>query len=83
MLRTRRPPGSASDGDGGGTVAAMKARANRFFPFAVAIVFPPAGVLLAGAGYLEDHDRDMAVRLVLCAFLGACLWGAIIALAGG
>lgn len=61
----------------------MNARAGSYFPYAIALVFPPAGVLLAATGWLEDHDRDLAIRLVLVAFIGACIWGGLIAAAGG
>jgi hypothetical protein len=57
----------------------VKERANALFPFAIAIALPPAGAILGVAAYLNDQDRDLAIRLVVTAVLGACLWGILLA----
>jgi hypothetical protein len=51
----------------------MGERASGLFPFGIAIVLPPAGVLL---GILEfsQGDREKGVRLVAVALLAAIVW---------
>jgi hypothetical protein len=48
-------------------------RANSMFPFAIAAVFPPAGLILALAEYGQGH-RDAAGRIAGAAVLGAIIW---------
>lgn len=57
----------------------MKQRANVFFPYAIALALPPAGAVLAAAAYSNDDDRDLGVRLLITAVLGACVWGIVLA----
>ena len=50
----------------------MGERANRIFPFAVAVVLPPAGLVL---GFVTmQEDRDQGVRLMVVAALAAVIW---------
>lgn len=51
----------------------MRERASELFPFAVAAVFPPAGLILALA-QIADGERDFGVRLAIAAVLGAVAW---------
>jgi hypothetical protein len=48
-------------------------RANSIFPFAIAAIFPPAGLILAIAEYGQGH-RDAAGRIAGAAVLGAIIW---------
>jgi hypothetical protein len=57
----------------------MGERANAIFPFAVAVVLPPAGVLL---GLVErKEDRELGTRLIVISFIAAIVWGFIFATA--
>jgi hypothetical protein len=47
-------------------------QANRIFPFAVAVVLPPAGMVLALA--TMQNDRDQGIRLLVVAALAAVIW---------
>jgi hypothetical protein len=47
-------------------------RAAEIFPFAVAVVLPPAGLLL-GLFTLQE-DRGQGVRLIVVASLAAVIW---------
>lgn len=50
----------------------MLDRATDLFPFAIAVVLPPAGVLI---GILTlDKDRELGVRLIVVAVLAALVW---------
>ena len=44
-----------------------------FFPYAVALILPLAGLVLAGAKYAE-HQRDEAWRLAALSLVGCLLW---------
>jgi hypothetical protein len=47
-------------------------RANAIFPFAVAVVLPPAGVLL---GLVErKEDAALGNRLIVISLLAAVVW---------
>lgn len=50
----------------------MGERANRFFPFALAVVLPPAGLVLGLV--TMQQDPDLGRRLVLVAALAAVIW---------
>ncbi len=43
---------------------------SRVFPFAIAVLFPPAGLLL-GLAALQQEDRDLAKRLIVVSALAA------------
>ncbi|HEY8083447.1 MAG TPA: hypothetical protein VIE64_07845 [Solirubrobacterales bacterium] len=50
----------------------MGSRASTIFPFAIAIILPPAGVLL---GFVElRQDRELGIRLIAVAILAAVVW---------
>lgn len=51
----------------------MGEKANRIFPFVLAFVLPPAGVIL-GLLYVQQGDPELGWRLVGAAVLGAILW---------
>ena len=50
----------------------MRARAAEIFPFAIAVVLPPAGLVLALVAL--EEDRDLAVRLGIVAVLAGAVW---------
>jgi hypothetical protein len=50
----------------------MGQRATDLFPFGIAIVLPPAGLIL---GLLElQQDREAGIRLIAVALLAAAVW---------
>jgi len=50
----------------------MGDRLSAIFPFAIAVVLPPAGLLL---GLVEmRQDRDLGIRLVVVSVLAAVVW---------
>jgi hypothetical protein len=51
-------------------------RATALFPFAVAVVLPPAGALI-GLFTLRD-DRELGIRLIVVAALAAVVWTLLI-----
>jgi hypothetical protein len=51
----------------------VRERAAVIFPFVIAVLFPPAGLVL-GLAALES-DRDLAVRLIAVSVLAAAVWG--------
>jgi hypothetical protein len=58
----------------------MGEQANRIFPFGVAVVLPPAGLIL---GLITmQQDRDQGIRLVVVATLAAVIWVLLILSAG-
>jgi hypothetical protein len=50
----------------------MGEQANRVFPFAIAVVLPPAGIIIGLAAM--QQDRDLGLRLLLTAALAAVIW---------
>lgn len=50
----------------------MSERLAELFPFAIAVVLPPAGLLL-GAVELRE-DRDQGIRLLVVSALAAVVW---------
>jgi hypothetical protein len=50
----------------------MKERANAVFPFAIAVVLPPAGLAIALIAAAED--RDLGLRIGVVAVLAAAIW---------
>ena len=55
----------------------MLDRANAIFPFAIAILLPPAGLLL-GLLQLTQEDRGLAVRLIVVSLLAAAAWALLL-----
>ena len=50
----------------------MRARANTIFPFAIAVVLPPAGLVVALFAAVED--RNLGLRIGVVAVLAAAVW---------
>jgi hypothetical protein len=50
----------------------VRARAAEIFPFAIAVLLPPAGLVLALVAI--EEDRDLAIRLGAVAVLAAAVW---------
>ena len=59
----------------------MLDRLRWIFPYAVAVVLPLAGVVLAVVRYAE-RDRDDALRLAAASLLGGCLYALLFTLIG-
>lgn len=51
----------------------MGERASGFFPFGIAIVLPPAGLIL-GLLTVQQGDRDRGMRLIAVSVLAAVVW---------
>ena len=51
----------------------MGERASTLFPFGIAVVLPPAGVLL-GLLNLQQENRDLGMRLIAVSLLAAIVW---------
>jgi hypothetical protein len=51
----------------------MGERASNIFPFGIAVVLPPAGLLL-GLLNVQQEKRDLGVRLILTSVLAAVVW---------
>jgi hypothetical protein len=51
----------------------MGERASTLFPFGIAVVLPPAGVLL-GALNIQQGERDLGMRLIAVSLLAAIVW---------
>jgi hypothetical protein len=50
----------------------MGERLTAIFPFAIAVLLPPAGLLL---GFVElRQDRELGMRLIVVAVLAAVVW---------
>jgi len=47
-------------------------RASKVFPFAIAVVLPPAGLVLGLAA--TQQDRDLGIRLIVVSVLAAVVW---------
>jgi hypothetical protein len=54
----------------------MKERAAAIFPFAIAVVLPPAGLFIGLAAL--DTDRDLGIRLMVVSVLAAIVWTLLI-----
>jgi hypothetical protein len=48
-------------------------RASNLFPFGIAIVLPPAGLLL-GLLNLQQENRELGIRLIGVSLLAAVVW---------
>jgi hypothetical protein len=57
----------------------MGERAAIYVPYALAVLFPPVGVILGGVS-LKD-DREMGMRLIAISLLAAVVWVFIFVLA--
>jgi hypothetical protein len=51
--------------------------AARIFPFAIAVLLPPAGILLGLAG-IPQEDRELGVRLIVVSVLAAVVWALLL-----
>ncbi len=51
----------------------MGERASSIFPFGIAVVLPPAGVIL-GLLNLQQGEKDLGVRLIVVSLLAAIVW---------
>ena len=51
----------------------MGERASSLFPFGIAVVLPPVGLLL-GLLELGQGDREKGLRLIVVAILAALVW---------
>jgi hypothetical protein len=51
----------------------MGERATGLFPFGIAVVLPPAGLLL-GLLNLQQGNRVLGLRLILVSVLAAVIW---------
>lgn len=54
----------------------MGERAAAIFPFAIAIILPPAGLFIGLAAL--DTDRDLGIRLMVVSVLAAGVWALLI-----
>jgi hypothetical protein len=53
----------------------MGERITRSFPFVIAVILPPAGVIL---GFVEmQQDREAGVRLIVVSLLAAVVWASL------
>ena len=50
----------------------MGERATRIFPFAIAVLFPPAGLFLGIVGL--EKERELGIRLIVVSVLAAVVW---------
>jgi hypothetical protein len=48
-------------------------RATSLFPFGIAVVLPPAGLLLGLLNILQEN-RELGIRLILVSVLSAVVW---------
>ena len=51
----------------------MASRASTLFPFAIAVLLPPAGLIL-GLAALQKPDRELGTRLIVVSLLAALVW---------
>jgi hypothetical protein len=51
----------------------MGERASNLFPFGIAVVLPPAGLLL-GLLNIQQDKRDLGMRLIVVSLLAAVVW---------
>jgi hypothetical protein len=50
----------------------MGDRLSAYFPFILAVLFPPVGVLLGAVEY--SKDRELSIRLIAVSLLAAVVW---------
>ncbi len=54
----------------------MGQRASSLFPFGIAVVLPPAGLIL---GLLQlQQDRETGIRLIVVSVLAAVVWALLL-----
>ncbi len=53
----------------------MGERAGVYVPYALAVLFPPVGVILGGVALKEDRETGM--RLIAVSLLAAVVWAFI------
>jgi hypothetical protein len=51
----------------------MRDRLVEIFPFAIAIVMPPAGLII-GLLQMTQEDRGLGLRIVVVALIAAVVW---------
>ena len=51
----------------------MGERLTEYFPFIIAVVLPPAGLMLALIER-QQGDRDKAIRLLVMSLIAAVIW---------
>lgn len=51
----------------------MRAHAAELFPFAIAVLMPPAGLILGAVQYTQE-DRALGTRIVLVALAAGVVW---------
>ncbi|HEU4392698.1 MAG TPA: hypothetical protein VFR04_03570 [Solirubrobacterales bacterium] len=51
----------------------MGERASSLFPFGIAVVLPPAGLLI-GLLNIQQGERDQGMRLIAVSVLAAIVW---------
>lgn len=51
----------------------IRNRSAPYFPFAIAVILPPAGFIL-GAVAMAEGDRELGRRLMVIAVLAAAVW---------
>ncbi|HVQ58912.1 MAG TPA: hypothetical protein VMS60_08410 [Solirubrobacterales bacterium] len=51
----------------------MGERASSLFPFGIAVVLPPAGLIL-GLLNIQQDDRELGFRLIAVSVLAAIVW---------
>ena len=51
----------------------MGERASSIFPFGIAVVLPPAGLIL-GLLNLQQENRVLGIRLILVSLIAALIW---------
>lgn len=55
----------------------MGERLSLYMPFVIAVLLPPAGLVLGLIG-LQEEDRDRGVRLLVVSVLAALVWALLI-----
>lgn len=55
----------------------MGARFAASFPFVIAVLFPPAGLII-GLSQLQQGERELGVRLVVVSLLAALVWALLL-----
>jgi hypothetical protein len=51
----------------------VASRASALFPFVIAVLLPPAGLIL-GLAALQKPDRELGTRLIVVSLLAALVW---------
>jgi small neutral amino acid transporter SnatA (MarC family) len=54
----------------------MKQKASEIFPFAIAVILPPAGLVLGVIATQED--QDLGIRICVVAVIAAVIWGLLL-----